>query len=194
MERDERFAHVATDPTFRKRGKKKKVRLDKRFEGALTDERFGVASGPTDKRGKKTKKRSQGESLAPFYELEQPLDDAEQARQAQLEALARGEVDGSSSGSSDEESSGDESDELESAGRGAAFAVTFRLRFLGARRGAAFIFEHNRWRCGTSQVDAEAWDEGLPPTHELQEGGVETARLAVTDQEYGGGAEYVHYG
>eukprot|EP00629_Pelagomonadales_sp_RCC1024_P003133 CAMPEP_0119270722 /NCGR_PEP_ID=MMETSP1329-20130426/7612_1 /TAXON_ID=114041 /ORGANISM="Genus nov. species nov., Strain RCC1024" /LENGTH=497 /DNA_ID=CAMNT_0007270753 /DNA_START=168 /DNA_END=1658 /DNA_ORIENTATION=- len=145
MENDERFAHIATDPTFRKRGRKKKVKLDKRFEGALTDERFSVSSGPVDKRGGKTKKKAPGEELKPFYELEQPLDEAEKARAAELDARARGEVEGSSS--SDEASSGDESDELES-------------------------------------VDDEAWDEGLPPTHELKEGGVETARLAVTDQEW----------
>ena len=114
LEDDERFAHAATDPTFRGGRKKRKLKIDPRFKGALDDERFGLAQGKVDKRGRKVDKNAQAESLAPFYELDDGLTAPERARRAELDAKMRGEDDdGASSSSSDDGSSGDESDELE---------------------------------------------------------------------------------
>jgi hypothetical protein len=112
LEDDARFTHAATDPTFRGGRKKHKLKIDPRFKGALEDDRFGIAQGKVDKRGRKVDKSEQGESLAPFYELDDGLTSGERSRRAELDALARGEQDDASS-SSDDESSGDESDELE---------------------------------------------------------------------------------
>ena len=98
IEDDARFAHIRTDPTFKAGRKKHKVRIDERFKGALDDAKFGLAAAPIDKRGKKVSKKSQRETLAPFYELEDDGGgggDEEKERHAHLEALARGEVDGS---------------------------------------------------------------------------------------------------
>ena len=114
LEDDERFAHAATDPTFRGGRKKRKLKIDPRFKGALDDERFGLAQGKVDKRGRKVDKNAQAESLAPFYELDDGLTAPERARRAELDAKMRGEDDDdAASSSSDDGSSGDESDELE---------------------------------------------------------------------------------
>ena len=80
LEDDERFAHAATDPTFRGGRKKRKLKIDPRFKGALDDERFGLAQGKVDKRGRKVDKNAQAESLAPFYELDDGLTAPERAR------------------------------------------------------------------------------------------------------------------
>ena len=93
LEDDERFAHAATDPTFRGGRKKRKLKIDPRFKGALDDERFGLAQGKVDKRGRKVDKNAQAESLAPFYELDDGLTAPERARRAELdETLRRGEL------------------------------------------------------------------------------------------------------
>ena len=114
LEDDERFAHAATDPTFRGGRKKRKLKIDPRFKGALDDERFGLAQGKVDKRGRKVDKNAQAESLAPFYELDDGLTAPERARRAELDAKMRGENhEDAASSSSDDASSGDESDELE---------------------------------------------------------------------------------
>ena len=114
LEDDERFAHAATDPTFRGGRKKRKLKIDPRFKGALDDERFGLAQGKVDKRGRRVDKNAQAESLAPFYELDDGLTAPERARRAELDAKMRGEDDDdAASSSSDDASSGDESDELE---------------------------------------------------------------------------------
>ena len=155
MEHDERFAHIASDPTFKPGRKKHRVKIDERFKGALDDKKFGLAAAPVDKRGKKVKKQSQRETLAPFYELEEPaskggaLDAAEEAKRRELDARARGEVDGDSSSDDDDDggSSSSDDDELES-------------------------------------VEAEAWDAQLPATHAEVGGDFRAARLAITDQEW----------
>ena len=103
LEDDERFAHAATDPTFRGGRKKRKLKIDPRFKGALDDERFGLAQGKVDKRGRKVDKNAQAESLAPFYELDDGLTAPERARRAELDAKMRGEDDDGASSSSDEE-------------------------------------------------------------------------------------------
>ena len=87
LEDDERFAHAATDPTFRGGRKKRKLKIDPRFKGALDDERFGLAQGKVDKRGRKVDKNAQAESLAPFYELDDGLTAPERARRAELLSL-----------------------------------------------------------------------------------------------------------
>ena len=89
LEDDERFAHAATDPTFRGGRKKRKLKIDPRFKGALDDERFGLAQGKVDKRGRKVDKNAQAESLAPFYELDDGLTAPERARRAELDAKMR---------------------------------------------------------------------------------------------------------
>ena len=83
LEDDERFAHAATDPTFRGGRKKRKLKIDPRFKGALDDERFGLAQGKVDKRGRKVDKNAQAESLAPFYELDDGLTAPERARRTE---------------------------------------------------------------------------------------------------------------
>ena len=93
LEDDERFAHATTDPTFRGGRKKRKLKIDPRFKGALDDERFGLAQGKVDKRGRKVDKNAQAESLAPFYELDDGLTAPERARRAELDAKMRGEDD-----------------------------------------------------------------------------------------------------
>ena len=75
LEDDERFAHAADGPDVPTTGgrKKRKLKIDPRFKGALDDERFGLAQGKVDKRGRKVDKNAQAESLAPFYELDDGL-------------------------------------------------------------------------------------------------------------------------
>ena len=86
-------SHAATDPTFRGGRKKRKLKIDPRFKGALDDDRFGLAQGKVDKRGRKVDKNAQAESLAPFYELDDGLTAPERARRAELDAKMRGEDD-----------------------------------------------------------------------------------------------------
>lgn len=113
-----------SDPTFARRPKKHKVKLDARFASALSDPKFGVAEAPVDKYGRPTRRKDPRKELRPFYEL----DEAETVQERFVD-----EAD-------DEDSSSDLS-------------------------------------------EPEAWDEGLPATHEL--GNCDTKRLAATDMDWG---------
>ncbi|XP_074628281.1 ESF1 homolog [Acropora palmata] len=68
MEEDPRFAHVASDPRFKRMPRKeKKVKIDERFQKMFTDKNFTV-NYFVDKRGSKVKNTSK-EDLDKFYSL-----------------------------------------------------------------------------------------------------------------------------
>ncbi|CAB3979337.1 Hypothetical predicted protein [Paramuricea clavata] len=73
MEMDERFSHIAKDPRFKKiPNKKKKVKIDSRFQQMFNDENFNTKYF-VDKRGRKVKE-SANEDLSNFYELSDEVD------------------------------------------------------------------------------------------------------------------------
>ena len=53
-------------PDVRGGRKKRKLKIDPRFKGALDDERFGLAQGKVGKRDAKVDRAARA-SLAPFY-------------------------------------------------------------------------------------------------------------------------------
>nr|XP_018913035.1 PREDICTED: pre-rRNA-processing protein esf1 [Bemisia tabaci]XP_018913036.1 PREDICTED: pre-rRNA-processing protein esf1 [Bemisia tabaci] len=67
-EKDDRFAHVAQDPKFRRIPKyERKIKIDKRFQSMFTDERFTV-NYSVDKRGRPLQKSS-GDDFRKYYEI-----------------------------------------------------------------------------------------------------------------------------
>jgi hypothetical protein len=94
------------------------VKIDSRFAGALSDDRFGLAPAPVDAYGRKVSKSEKREArkaeLAPFYQVEdepEELKSSEEQRLKTLQARARGEVEDSEEES--EEDSDDEEEEEE---------------------------------------------------------------------------------
>ena len=71
---DERFSSALSAPIFKKfRKDKHKVKLDARFSGVLTDERFQLNPGSVDKYGrkaKKDKKEAAFNELSEIYEID----------------------------------------------------------------------------------------------------------------------------
>ncbi|KAG8224264.1 hypothetical protein J437_LFUL001644 [Ladona fulva] len=75
--KDSRFAHIATDPRFRKVPKyDRKVKIDKRFQSMFTDDKFKVKYS-VDKRGKPINYIS-SENLQKYYSLSSGEDSSEQ--------------------------------------------------------------------------------------------------------------------
>jgi hypothetical protein len=71
MVHDERFSSMHSSQTFRKLPKKSKaIKLDSRFKGVLTDDKFRVAPGKTDKYGRKQKAKRADAELEEFYTIE----------------------------------------------------------------------------------------------------------------------------
>ena len=73
---DPRFSAAAAAPIFKKvRVSTHKTKLDPRFSGVLSDERFQLNPGEVDKYGRKTKKRDKREAalkeLQQYYEIEE---------------------------------------------------------------------------------------------------------------------------
>lgn len=76
---DKRFAHVAKDPRFRSMPRKdRKVKIDKRFQGMFTDDRFKLKY-TVDRKGRKTNKTTD-EDLKRFYELSDESDDDDNSK------------------------------------------------------------------------------------------------------------------
>ncbi|EDV34350.1 uncharacterized protein Dana_GF21010 [Drosophila ananassae] len=72
--KDERFHHLLADPRFRGVPKvQRKVKIDQRFQGMFTDEKFKVKY-TVDKYGRPINK-SNAEDLKKFYELDEDSDD-----------------------------------------------------------------------------------------------------------------------
>ena len=124
---DARFRTMHSAPTFNtSRKESKKVKLDGRFEGVLTESRFRVAPGSVDRYGRKTRKTGQAsKDLEQFYEIDR--DDpnihdknmdkdkslkkqSNEDRMDYLNRLSRGELQESDSESSSDSSQEDESD------------------------------------------------------------------------------------
>eukprot|EP01036_Dinobryon_divergens_P044239 gene44239-59013_t len=134
---DPRFVSMQSDPIFKKNRKgKHKVKVDERFQGVLSDDRFRVTPGQVDRYGRKTKAKSNAavEELHDFYEIE--TDDKDEVAMKEsnknskfhkssdrkvegmdmatrldyLNKLSRGEVSGSSSDSDDEDEDNDQDD------------------------------------------------------------------------------------
>lgn len=70
FDEDERFAHVANDPKFRRIPKsERKVKIDRRFKSMFTDKKFKVKY-TTDKRGRPVNNSSK-EDLRRYYDLDE---------------------------------------------------------------------------------------------------------------------------
>ena len=73
---DSRFSAAAAAPIFKKvRNSTHKTKLDPRFSGVLSDDRFQLNPGEVDKYGRKTKRKDKREAalkeLQQFYEIEE---------------------------------------------------------------------------------------------------------------------------
>ncbi|ETL84972.1 hypothetical protein L917_15366 [Phytophthora nicotianae] len=133
--RDQRFQKVHNDPKFARNSKRKsKLQIDRRFAGALKDERFQSVQGKYDKYGRRVEKKNN--EMKKFYHLEDEEDDEAKAKAPSttssdddnedadatvaknneklsrldyLNRMARGELEsGSDSSDSDSEASDDE--------------------------------------------------------------------------------------
>ena len=75
---DSRFTSAGDAPIFKKvRSSSHKTKLDPRFSGVLSDERFQLNPGEVDKYGRKTKKKDKREAalneLQQIYEIDEDL-------------------------------------------------------------------------------------------------------------------------
>ncbi|XP_026845839.1 pre-rRNA-processing protein esf1 [Drosophila persimilis] len=89
---DARFQHLLSDPRFKGVPKvQRKVKIDKRFQGMFTDEKFKVKY-TVDKYGRPVN-TSNAEDLRKFYELdENDSDDGEKEAEAEAEVVAKKEI------------------------------------------------------------------------------------------------------
>ncbi|KAG3118905.1 hypothetical protein PI124_g11569 [Phytophthora idaei] len=141
--RDQRFQKVHNDPRFARNSKRKsKLQIDRRFAGALKDERFQSIQGKYDKYGRRIEKKDN--ELKKFYHLDEEEEENDEEAKAEapsttssdddnedadatvaknneklsrldyLNRMARGELE-SGSDSSDSEDSDDE--EMEAAAK-----------------------------------------------------------------------------
>jgi hypothetical protein len=102
---DDRFASMHTSKLFNKIGSdKRKVKLDSRFQGVLTDDKFRVEPGQVDKYGRKKK----GSSVK---QVEKELRDFYQIEQGEESVDVNGGDDGSDQGSGDDSEVGSDVDE-----------------------------------------------------------------------------------
>ncbi|XP_053214586.1 ESF1 homolog [Panonychus citri] len=111
---DDRFKKVLTDPRFKRLpSRKKKIKIDSRFEG-MFDKRFN-GEPLIDKRGRKVQ-NTKNDGLKRFYEL---TEDGEKPGVSDIGRKLRGEGNDEDSSSSDESSSEEEEeeDETEQAGQ-----------------------------------------------------------------------------
>ena len=75
--RDDRFAHIARDPKFKRIPKaERKVKVDKRFQGMFKDKRFAVKY-TVDKRGRPVN-QSSSENLRKYYDLSSSEEEGEE--------------------------------------------------------------------------------------------------------------------
>ncbi|KAH8366591.1 hypothetical protein KR084_005048 [Drosophila pseudotakahashii] len=86
--RDARFQHLLADPRFRGVPKvQRKVKIDKRFQGMFTDDKFKVKY-TVDKYGRPVNK-SNAEDLRKFYELDENESDTSEEEKEEGEKLAK---------------------------------------------------------------------------------------------------------
>lgn len=95
MDKDKRFAHIATDPKFRRIPKgARKVKIDKRFQSMFKDKNFSVKY-TVDKRGRPVN-HSTDEDLKRYYELssedESSNNDAKDKQSGSNEDEPKGEL------------------------------------------------------------------------------------------------------
>lgn len=75
--RDQRFQKVHNDPRFARNSKRKsKLQIDRRFAGALKDERFQSVQGKYDKYGRRIEKKDN--ELKKFYRLDEEEEEEEE--------------------------------------------------------------------------------------------------------------------
>ena len=75
--KDDRFAHIARDPKFKRIPKaERKVKIDKRFQGMFKDKRFAVKY-TVDKRGRPVNQTS-SENLRKYYDLSSSEEEGEE--------------------------------------------------------------------------------------------------------------------
>ncbi|KAG1693239.1 hypothetical protein DVH05_023704 [Phytophthora capsici] len=83
--RDQRFQKVHNDPRFARNSKRKnKLQIDRRFAGALKDERFQSVQGKYDKYGRRIEKKDN--ELKKFYHLEDEEAGNDEEKQEEEEA------------------------------------------------------------------------------------------------------------
>ncbi|XP_061390115.1 ESF1 homolog [Musca vetustissima] len=108
---DERFQHLVSDPRFKNLPKvQRKVKIDKRFQGMFTNEKFKVKY-TVDKYGRRVNK-SNADDLRKYYELNSS-DEEEEEKEDKAESEADGEPEKSSD--SEEEDSEAEREKEEKA-------------------------------------------------------------------------------
>ncbi|KAL3658310.1 hypothetical protein V7S43_016698 [Phytophthora oleae] len=86
--RDQRFQKVHNDPRFARNSKRKnKLQIDRRFAGALKDERFQTVQGKYDKYGRRIEKKDN--ELKKFYHLENEEAGSDEEEQDEETAKAK---------------------------------------------------------------------------------------------------------
>lgn len=82
--RDDRFAHIARDPKFKRIPKaERKVKIDERFQGMFKDKRFAVKY-TVDKRGRPVNQTS-SENLRKYYDMSSSEEEGEEEEEDEKE-------------------------------------------------------------------------------------------------------------
>lgn len=91
--KDERFAHLMSNPRFKKLPKKEgKVKIDDRFKSMLVDDKFNIQYN-VDKYGRKVDKKS-AENLRNYYDLDSSESSEEDEEKNQEEIPGNAEIKG----------------------------------------------------------------------------------------------------
>lgn len=102
---DERFQHLVSDPRFKNLPKvQRKVKIDKRFQGMFTNDKFKVKY-TVDKYGRRVNK-SNSEDLRKYYELnssdDEEVDEEEEKQKSEEEEVQGSDAKGDSDSEQDE--------------------------------------------------------------------------------------------
>ncbi|RLN63498.1 hypothetical protein BBP00_00004113 [Phytophthora kernoviae] len=176
--RDQRFQKVHNDPRFARNSKRKnKLQIDKRFAGALKDDRFQSVQGKYDKYGRRIEKRDN--ELKRFYRLEDEEEDGDAASDEEKDEITAKE-DAQTKGPSTTSSSDDE-DEADATVSKNKEKLS-RLDYLNAMARGELASDSD-----SSDSDSDAEEEEEVAEQEEQEDipmGEETNRFAVLNCDW----------
>ncbi|KAG7397491.1 pre-rRNA-processing protein esf1 [Phytophthora boehmeriae] len=177
--RDQRFQKVHNDPRFARNSKRKnKLQIDKRFAGALKDERFQSVQGKYDKYGRRIEKREN--ELKKFYRLEDE-EDADAAASDEEKDEAAAKEDAQTKGPSTTSSS-DDNDEADATVAKNKEKLS-RLDYLNAMARGELASDSDS---SDSDSGAEEEDEDVAEQEEQEDipMGEETKRFAVLNCDW----------